>query len=480
MKTTTASCVARASRILRGFALVYTMLGFVSIFYLPAALAERRVLLVTRLGLFAVSVGLAGVFAFLAFRRGELTRDDRKDGRRLFRNKSAGILLIWFLWAAAACLLAVREGMSTLLFNGGFLLDQLVNFLVLFPLGLALARRRDDRLLRLLAWCVYLLFLPYLISGLAVAFTGGSFSFLGRVVCLEDGRLRLGGNPNTAGVYAALSFTLGFYLFMSTSRRGLRWLLGTGEALLLVLMVFTGSRSALLATAAGIVFYAFVILVRRRRERRGGEVSFSRAWLPALIVGAALLLALVLLILFGRRIPVVNGLMERYFSDLSLSRRGLIWEFMLRGLSRRPHVMLHGCSSAQVPYLVRQIYGALRNTHNQLLEVCLGQGIPALVLFLLFLGLLLRDSLTTAFCARAGEPVRITPLADGPMAILRGDAHGAVWTIPLLLLVLFVHSMAEVTLVNMGTTLGSLFFLSAGYVTGTGELLREGKRSGPA
>ena len=241
----TVSYEVLASRTVRGFALLYTLLGFVSIFYLPAVLAERRTLLLIRLGLFLLAGALAGTFLLLALRRGELSRDDGKKLAGLFRHKSALTLLIWFVWAVIACLLAVREGYSTLLVNGGFLLDQLVNFLVLFPLGLALARGRDDRLWRVLAWSVYLLFLPYLLSGLAVALTGGSFSLLGRVVCLEKGRLRLGGNPNTAGVYAALAFTLGFYLWQRTPRRVLRWLLGAGEILLLALMVFTGSRSAL-------------------------------------------------------------------------------------------------------------------------------------------------------------------------------------------------------------------------------------------
>ncbi len=473
-------CKGLLSRTVRGFALIYTLLGFASLFYLPTAAAERRVLLVFRLGLLLLAAALAGVFFLLALRRGELSESEWKEGVRLFRNKSAGILLVWFVWAVLACLLAVREGLSTLLFNGGFLLDQMVNFLVLFPLGMFLSRRRDDRLFRLLAWGVYILFLPYLFSGLIVALSGGSFSFLGRVICLEEGRLRLGGNPNTAGIYAALSFTLGFYLMECSSRRAVRGLLGVGETLLLVLMVFTGSRSALLATGVGIVFYAAVILVRRRRARRSGEERSAGNWIPVMIAGAVLLMAILFVVLFGKRIPTLSVLIERYFSGFSLSRRNLIWEFMLRGLSRRPHVMLHGCSSAQVPYLVQRVYGAFRNTHNQLLEICLGQGIPALILFLAFLGLLFRDSLTVAFRGESGGAVRITPLADGPRAILRGGPTGAFWAIPLLLLVLFVHSMAEVTLVNMGTTLGSLFFLAAGYVTGTGELLRQDKRSDPA
>ena len=121
--------------------------------------------------------------------------------------------------------------------------------------------------------------------------------------------------------------------------------------------------------------------------------------------------------------------------------------------------MLHGCSSAQVPYLVDKIFGALWNTHNQFLEIMVGQGIPALVMFVCFLCLLFRDSLSVS---------------------LRKEKESAGWTMPLTLLVLILHSMAEVTLVNSGTTIGSMFFLAAGYVSGMGELSRREKRSEPA
>lgn len=444
-----------AETIVRGFAAIYTLLGFLSIFYLPAIVTERRFLLVLRLGLFLLSAALSAVFFLISRRREGNSCGEQGEGLLLFRNKSALVLFAWFLWAVVACLLAVREGYSTLLFNGGFLLDQMVNFLVLFPLGLLLARDRDDSLLKKLAAVVYILFLPYLVSGLAVAFTKGSFTLFGRVICLEEERLRLGGNPNTAGIYAALAFTLGFFLLMRTHRRFPQCLIAAGELLLLVLMVSTGSRSALLATAAGIVYYAAALSIRRRGERRKETVRRSRAWIWA--VGGVVLLFLVCI--YRQSIPGLRGMIERFSGNMVLTRRDQLWKVMLHDFFCKPHLMLHGCSSADVPYLVQEIYGPLWNTHNQLLEICLGQGIPALVMFVIFLCLLLRDSLTVS---------------------LQGKTQNAVWAIPLVLLVLIVHSMAEVTLVNSGTTLGSIFFLTAGYVSGTGELIRQEKRSIPA
>ncbi len=89
----------------------------------------------------------------------------------------------------------------------------------------------------------------------------------------------------------------------------------------------------------------------------------------------------------------------------------------------------------------------LQYTHNQFLEILVGQGIVPLLLYVLWLVFVARDSLQSC--------LDLSP------------EKGGEWTLPIVLLVLVVANLMEALLAGTTHYVGHVFFLTAGYVAGT-------------
>ena len=86
-------------------------------------------------------------------------------------------------------------------------------------------------------------------------------------------------------------------------------------------------------------------------------------------------------------------------------------------------------------------------THNQFLEILLGQGIGCLALYTIWLIFVFRKSLVIGLSGKDVSP-------------------GSVWALPLILLTMVINNLAECVLVAREYYIGCLFFLVAGYVCG--------------
>ena len=124
--------------------------------------------------------------------------------------------------------------------------------------------------------------------------------------------------------------------------------------------------------------------------------------------------------------------------------RKKIWLTVIRGALKDPHLLLHGVSMANTSDWVAPRFGRPMRTHNQLLEVLVAQGVPALALFVFWLFWL------------AGKSLRL----------LAAPVRGVHWLLPLPLMLLVAHNMLEMMLVGRPHVVSGFFYLIAGYVAG--------------
>ena len=124
--------------------------------------------------------------------------------------------------------------------------------------------------------------------------------------------------------------------------------------------------------------------------------------------------------------------------------RKKIWLTVIRGVQKDLHILLHGSSMASTSDWVTTVYGRPFRTHNQFLELLVAQGLPSLLLFLVWLFWL------------AGKCIRLGLDADS-----REN-----WLLPLPLLLLLVHNMVEMMIVARPHVVCGFFYLIAGYVAG--------------
>ena len=128
----------------------------------------------------------------------------------------------------------------------------------------------------------------------------------------------------------------------------------------------------------------------------------------------------------------------------SLGGRKNIWLTVIRGMKKDRHILLHGTSMANTSDWVATVLGTPFRTHNQFLELLTAEGLPALILFILWLIWLAGKSLGLCFSP---------------------DSR-ANWLLPLSLLLLLVHNMVEMMIVARPHVVCGFFYLVAGYVAG--------------
>ena len=371
-----------------------------------------------------------------------LLRKNREDAASLGRGLAEMpmpellILPLWFAWSCGACLLAVGAGMASLRQNVSYLFDMFMGTLVLFPLGAYLGRKRDLRLVNALIDTGAVIFLALTLAALMSKMTGRApFMLLGHSYGNgRQDRLAVGTNPNVTGALCLFFLAAGIYRLHAIEKLPGRlcWCAVMGVNALALYLAY--SRTCMAALAAALAVYAYA-LIFRRIQSRGGRILWGVLGISAAAAGCAGLVYL---------LSPVKGA-ARGGALFNLSGRLTIWTLVVKALKADDSLLLRGCSPASVLSFVGSLgkFPSQVNTHNQFLEILLGQGLPALVLFSCWL---------------------LAVILKGLRLLLRGG--GAEWTLPLILLALTAGNMTEAMLVCQHQYTGCLFFLIAGYVSG--------------
>ena len=249
----------------------------------------------------------------------------------------------------------------------------------------------------------------------------------------------MGANPNTTGAMCTFFLTAALFQILTSGDRRRREFTLLSAASALITLYLSGCRTSYISLGCTIAVLFFVLLYRRQD---------SRAQRTALILGAVLLAGAAGAVVY-RLLPRLALESEdiRGGSILTLGGRTRIWAAVIDAL-RADHALLRrGCSPASVIQFVSNLkvfYFTKANTHNQFLEILLGQGAPALGLYVLWLVLLIRKSVPLLFSSE----------------------EGSAWVLPLVLLCLQLNNLTEAMLVGQHQFTGCLYFLIAGYVSG--------------
>ena len=135
-----------------------------------------------------------------------------------------------------------------------------------------------------------------------------------------------------------------------------------------------------------------------------------------------------------------------------------IWQAIFQELSWDRRIWLHGCAPGYIYAHLKDLTGRGRYTHNQFLEILVGQGLAPLLAYCAWLVCIARDSLSLCF----------SKTEDGE----------SFWTLPVVLLVLVIANLMEAMLAGTTHYIGHLFFLISGFVAGT-YVPKKNKKSCP-
>ena len=326
------------------------------------------------------------------------------------------------------------------------LYDCLVSLLVLLPMARFFAG--DRRPLRVVIHTLTAILTPLMIYVIIEMFAGRIIDLPGDydVLMLDMNgtkRLWIGAHANNTGAYAMVMIMLCVYM-ASREKPLLKVLYGLSAGVHLVILVLTNSRTAML-TIGLFACCAALLLAAPRIGRMKTKSKVLLLLLAAVaLIGAYALFTGGIYSLLGRTTDAENA-SSRLLNFVDTGRFR-VWGAAFRSYVYSVGHFLFGVTPASVSDMIMhftdgEIY---YHTHNQILEIGVALGVPAMLAFIWWLVLLLKRGVR-----------RIS---------LKGGAPFAEKLLPVIVAMLLVSNMLEVMLLFHNLLPGSIFFLLAGYV----------------
>lgn len=326
------------------------------------------------------------------------------------------------------------------------LYDGFVSFFVLLPLARFFAGSR--RPLKIVIRALTAILTPLMIYVIIEMFSGRIIDLPGEydVMMLDMNgtkRLWIGCHANNTGAYAMTMIMLCVYMAFS-EKKVLKPLYVLSAGIHLVILVLTNSRTAML-TIGLFVCCAAILLAAPRLKR------MSRRSKVLLLLGAVLVLAGGYAVftggiysLLGRTTDAENA-SSRLLNFVDTGRF-LVWGAAFRSYVYSVGHFLFGVTPASVSDMIMHFTGGeiYYHTHNQVLEIGVALGVPAMLAFVWWLVLLFKRGIKKA-----------SPKSGAPFSEK---------LLPLICAMLFVSNMLEVMLLFHNLLPGCIFFLLAGYV----------------
>lgn len=376
----------------------------------------------------------------------------RPDMKRVFMPEY-WLLLGMLVWALLSCWSTSSVYTATDWWgaNKNIYYDFAAQILILYPLGIFLARRRDWKPLRaalgaavLIAagLCAYVLYRVFINRPISLSNGGGVG--MDSSLCLI-----MNCNRNTAGIFGYI----GVFLSLCMLYLGKKWLKPLYAIAMIVFFMITTltqSRTCIIAICVTLGGAAGLFFLHQKKICFSGKIT---QWIVGIILGIAVAALLFLLrgVMYELYLNVSHVMdymnlaeSDRFLNqDVSdLSGRGEIWMNSLKAMVYDVRSFFFGITPAGVPY--RASESNPMYTHNQFLEVGVAFGVPALLAFVAYVVLMVKDCVVS--CLRKnGVDFRDALIALGLFLLLFGN-------------------MTEATLFGYSFVSGELFIILCGWI----------------
>ena len=314
------------------------------------------------------------------------------------RFQPAQVMLILFVaWYIISCLaMMFKFGNDWVDHNDAGLLNTAVSALIVFPLGYVMIRDQNKNLfgqillhILLLGWTIFITYVLFYIFQKRTIIT-----FNNGIIRMEAGALQLNCNRNTTGTWEMLFFLICCFMTLWCKKKLLKIIYGFSSVIHYVGLVLSNCRAGFLASLIGFMAIAGIALYLRSDKNRK-QHKLLIAIIAALIAGVVYyFLSQMVFSLYN----ILSGAKAsgRAFAqqDQTFSGREQVWQYAIQGIFSSFRTAMFGVTPVAVPEMISQISdGAVETyTHNQFLEIAAGIGIPGLCIFLVWFGMIVRDS----------------------------------------------------------------------------------------
>ncbi|MBQ7639020.1 MAG: O-antigen ligase family protein [Clostridia bacterium] len=364
-------------------------------------------------------------------------------------------LTAWFFVSCAVMTYTRRENWFEL--NKEYLVDATITLLVFFPVGRYYARAGCPKALKNVVHVLILLRTVFIAYALFIIFRGGAVDLPngGQIKMDEDFELQLNYNSNTAGAWQLVFFLCCFIMIFVIRHPAMKAAYSIAAAVNYTALALSNSRTAYIAALFGLASTVFVWVYQKKTAVLPKKKAvFIAAVFAILSCAVFLLLRDQVFYLYHASVgrftsPVIAddslGIKRILTAESGFTGRTTIWKHALNGIFSSLQVFLTGVTPAGVVGLIMRMSGGKVNyyTHNQLLEIAVSLGVPAMCVCVIWILHVLRQALN----------------------LIRNNYTQILYPL-IIVLSLLLANMTEATLLFYFNVAGHVFFLLCGWICG--------------
>ncbi|NLO86679.1 MAG: O-antigen ligase family protein [Clostridiales bacterium] len=349
------------------------------------------------------------------------------------------VLILLMIWLAFSCVL---NGDIYLQQNRTFLLTMFISMVMGYSVvGLCSSNNRNKAFHAVsIAYIILIAILSVLSIYSALGDQPIFTPFSNQPIYINPADARLavfGYHSNEVGCFTLIASYLCIYFFFKTNKLWIKLCNGILALMFIIVIMLTGSRTALLLYVIGIGC-AFIVMILNRMNPKDQKAIIKKTIIAVLI--ACVVVAMIAALytpavnLFASltnkiaqnddvaigeanavTIPRARSFQLKDF--LSMGARTPIWKAAFEYLQSNPKTLLIGVPENVVSTIAYEaIYHTAPHMHNSMIQILLLAGIPGLCMILFFLFIVLRASVRLFFASRAAKHLRF--LAFIPVLLL--------------------------------------------------------------
>ena len=368
------------------------------------------------------------------------------------------MLLVMFLWLILSCAVRTISGGEDFFTSNSNYISDFETIFIVYLLGRYSAKTEIPKRIRivlqallivvsaLMAYILFIIFTNRSIDTPNSGFIGMRFGTAFQINC----------HRNYVGAGAMILVLLCLFLIFRSKHTGLKILYSVLFAIHYIALIISSSRTGLISAVVGFAAMITVMVYNRCN-------AFSTGKRVLVSVGSSLISGA---IFFLMRYPIYalysyivgnfggNSLNSRVIMDASaatLSSRTVIWRYCMQIITT-PRTLLTGVTPEGVAGALLDVSNnGLRypHAHNQILEVGVALGIPALIAFAVWLVIIAIRSLKV---------------------LITGKRNTLIMVVPFLILAIMLDNMAERYCLFYGYFISYIFFFLCGYISNFGKV----------